>query len=115
MSKKMKLRTIIAGIRKNGYPKGKNDYHNSHTGTYCALGQAGMNLGYVNDVAAIGRSLHYNNGFFGDRVYSKIIELNDHTSLNLAEIADAVELAFKDSLNFEFNIDANPLMEIDNV
>lgn len=100
MPKRIKVRTLIRAIRKNGYEKGQRAYsmtkhrRDPETGyykqipAYCAFGQAGKNLNV--DPAL----LHNRTADVSSILTSRIITLNDGTDKSIPEIADIVENEF---------------------
>jgi hypothetical protein len=90
--RRIKLRTVVNAIRKNGYPKIRGQFTsrkwNRETFQYeisggCAIGQAAINLGGV-DASTLSANMP-------NVVARAIVHMNDHTPLSLPEIADGIE------------------------
>jgi hypothetical protein len=89
--RRLKVRTVVKAIRKNGLTKIKGQYlkygylHSEQPTAGCAIGQAAYNLGV--NAANLYTGLP-------DYLAAYIVSLNDETDKTLPQIADEVEKNF---------------------
>lgn len=115
--KKITLRDVLDAMRKNGFKKSRGDmlrgqrykvfgqtFHKNVTidspredvKAGCALGQAAYNL-QVNPFA-LSDALQFGKND-GQEIRDRIFHLNDETGKSLQEIADTIEIEYKDHLD----------------
>lgn len=91
MYKRIKVKTLVAAIRKNGYPKAQNVY--SDGVAYCAFGQAGMNLKLSASALHVSTEHRYLD------LAHTIIQMNDKTTATMPEIADEATRLYPDLMD----------------
>jgi hypothetical protein len=98
--RRIKIRDVVEAIRKDGLTKTKGEFFEyDKTGEKiiggCALGQAALNLSVRTDELW---------GELPEGFRDRVVVLNDHTNLELPEIATQIEEEFKRFLDDEINI-----------